>query len=193
MSIFKKAQLKCRRILRNIKDFIVYDCYWPVRDLYYNLKWFFHNLWVFRKQMWGFRDWDYRYCSELFAFSLGRLVLCIENGNEERRSANKKIAIIRELAHEFNRDVEQEIDDHMTEQNIPISQFMSLYHIELDYQCDKIARLLRGQIGKEADKEYQACVDKWKEEHDGKEPNPDERYDIWVEWFNGTGYDGWWD
>ena len=132
MSIFKKTQLKCRRILRNIKDFIVYDCYWPVRDLYYNLKWFFHNLWVFRKQMWGFRDWDYRYCSSLFAFSLEQLAKGIEGGYEETRSMKKKVHAIRELALQFNRDIETEIDEYMAKNNIPVEQFGKHYEAELE-------------------------------------------------------------
>lgn len=164
--------------VHEIYDFFVYTV-WKngIRELYYKLKWYFKNLFLFQKQLWYWRPWDYKYQMELFAFGLDQLANAMENGSEERTSANKKIAACRELSRQLKRDVEDEIE---WSKDIPNSEYAEKVRKATNERYDEIHRLMKGQDIND----YKNNV-----EHQTQ----DEKYQHYVDWFDGSGIETWWD
>lgn len=85
-------------VKNKISEFFKYDLrLYRVTDFCYNVKWFFRNLNNFRKQLWDFRSWDHTHAIDMYICCLEQIAKSIENGHEEERSAEKKVAKIREL------------------------------------------------------------------------------------------------
>lgn len=147
----------------------------------YNVKWLLRNIWGFRKELWTFRSWDYSHCIDMFAHSLEMLAECIKNGNEERRSALKKVDAINELVSllrkvsdgdDFGCADEFFVGHHLT---VPLEEYDKEYLNRKKDALERIYRIIRGQDSDEL-----------------KDINVSD-YDEWVEKFDGTGYEGWWD
>ena len=85
-------------VKNKIREFFKYDLrLYRVIGFCYNVKWFFRNLNNFRKQLWDFRSWDHTHAVDMYICCLEQIAKSIENGHEEERSAEKKVAKIREL------------------------------------------------------------------------------------------------
>lgn len=143
------------------------------RDWYFNIKWGIKNYILFSKQIWNWRPWDGRFQEDLFAFGLEQVKKAIENGNEERASANKKIKALEEVIFQIRRDIDDEIKfdrEHET-----LDEYSKRYHTARIERYDTIAKLIKGQDPFEY------------KDNDGYD------YDSYVEWFDGSGIEGWWD
>lgn len=173
--------------MKKLWNNIIYYIYYTPKEFYYNIKWFFENLWRFRKQLWSFRTWDFSFCNELFADSLEWLSKNIENGHEEERSAIKKVNAINELVillrkltdgTEFGMENDPEFwkDNHRITSD---EEYNNEYERRRDVILDRILEIIKGQ--------HNSDFDSIK---DIKYP---EYYDKYVEIFDGTGYEGWWD
>lgn len=155
------------------------------KDWYYNMKWLFKNLWNFRKELWNFRSWDFSYCIEMFARSLELLSEQIENGHEERRSAIKKTIAINELVMQLRKlsdDNDFGCSDEFFDEKgltIPIDEYSRIYTKRRNKTLNRIHRLLKGQDVKEFEGVTMF--------------GGEDEYDKWVEKFDGTGYEGWWE
>lgn len=154
---------------------IIFYCWTIPKNYYYNVKWFFGNLWRFRKILWNYRTWDYYYCNNLFADSLDWLAETIKNGHEETRSANKKVTAIKELSsllRNLTNDNDFGLEEPFINKEISTSEYNERYkHARKEY-LDRIYRIIYGQ------------------EHNDYDVTD---YDNWVEHFDGTGYESWWD
>lgn len=151
------------------------------KDWYYNMKWLFRNLWGFRNELWNFRSWDYSHCIGIFARSLEMLAECIKNGHEERRSALKKVDAINELVSLLRKTSDGDdfgcADEFFEEKHltVPLEEYHKEYLKRKKDALERIYRIIRGQDSDEL-----------------KGINVSD-YDEWVEKFDGTGYEGWWD
>jgi hypothetical protein len=168
-------------ILSGIKRYI---CKKP-KDWYYNMKWLFKNLWNFRKELWNFRSWDFGYCIEMFARSLELLSEQIKNGHEEERSSIKKTIAINELVMQLRKLSDDNdfgcLDEFFDEDGvtIPIDEYDRMHIKRRNKTLNRIYRLLKGQDVKEFEGTTMF--------------GGGDEYDKWVEKFDGTGYEGWWD
>lgn len=162
--------------LENVSDFFVYTLWnrW-IKETYWNIKWYFKNLILFQHILWTWRPWDGRYQEELFAFGLEQVKKSIENGNEERTSANKKIMAIEETIAQIRRDVDDEIT--FDKGNETLEEYGKRYHATMEKRFDIIARLIKGQN-----------IYEYRNNHKSQM----EEYEAYVDWFDGTGIDGWW-
>ena len=160
--------------LRKILDNIWYYCWDKPKTWYYDLKWFFSNFWRFRKQLWNYRTHDFSFCNDMFIESLKGLCGRIENGDEERRSANKKVGAIKELITLLERisyDDDFGLMDELTkDKDNSYEHYSEEYKRRRDETLDRIFRIIKGQ------------------DNDINVKN----YNEWVTSFDGTGYEGWW-
>lgn len=155
------------------------------KEFWYNLKYFFGNIKRFRKQLWKYRTYDFCFNLKLFAESIEWLAHDIENGYEETRSANKKVKAIRELKSLIEymcNDSEYdtfEVDDDFNVIHVggweTIEERQEVYDKNKKKTFDRIYQILYGQ-----DRKSRLSKDgeSW--------------YEDWVEWFDGTGYESWW-
>lgn len=165
-----------KKFIEKLKDLmwdIRYYVYTVPKDYYYKVKWFFSNLKRFWTTLWEYRTWDYAYSFILFADSLEWLATQIENGLEEERSVKKKVAAIKELA-SLIRDLIDENDFGLNYDDFRnVEEFNKEYIKKRDECLNKIHRIIKGQ--------------------DQCDTLRFENYDEWVEKFDGTGYEGWWE
>lgn len=164
----------------NLWDDIIYYLWDVPKTWYYNVKWFISNVWRFRYELWDFRTWDFYYCNRMFIESLKQLRDCIEHGNEDRRAANKKIAAINELISLLNKirnefDIDEVYDYSKKERDFSTEEYLKEYRKRKVETIDRIARIMKGQ----SDDELSV--------------NCFHNYDEWVELFDGTDCEGWWD
>ena len=197
-----------------IKDFFVYSIGWNIRDWWIDIKWYFNNLKLFQPMIKSWRSWDYQYQVDLFVFGLERLANTMKYyGNEEEKSCNKKIAAIKELISEIKRDYEEEVDkcftrDEYLEKIVKYSDGSVLFKYKDDkaivkakkYHAnalkkarkahyDKIFKLILGQ---DDDKINQMVKEKYESLSEEEKKNFDS-YNAYVELFDGSGIEGWWD
>lgn len=166
---------------KRLWDNIWYYCWDVPKTWYYNIKWFISNVWRFRKVLWDFRTWDFSYCNRMFIESLKFLADCIDHGHEDRRAANKKVAAINELRtllgkinNEF--DIDEVYDYTKKERDFEVEDYLKEYQRRKVETIDRIARILKGQ-----------------ERHEFDGLAGFHNYDEWVELFDGTDCEGWWD
>lgn len=178
--------------IQDIKDFFVYTIWRNgIYEFIYNIKHAILNCWNFRKQLWQFRQYDYEFAVLMFSRSLELLKESIKNGHEERRSANKKIQRIDELIELLAKDVDDDCVNVYTEcskGNITKDE----RDIEIDRirheHYSKIFNIIEGQSNIKLAKE----VNNKLKDH----PNKDDHevwYNTWVDKFDGSGIEGWWD
>ena len=196
-----------------VKDFFVYNIGWKVKDWWINTKWYFNNLKLFQPMIKSWRSWDYQYQVDLFVFGLEQLENAMEYyGNEEEKSSNKKIAAIKELIAEIKRDYEEEVDgcftqDKYLEKIIKYSDGSVSFNYKDDEAIikakkrydnalkkarkthyDKIFKLILGQ---DDDKLNQMVKEKYDSLSEEEKKNFDS-YDAYIELFDGSGIEGWW-
>ena len=142
------------------------------------MKEFIKNLWRFRKILWNHRTWDWAYCINLFADSLEWLSKDIEKGPEEERARIKKINAIKELIillrhmtddSEYNTFEEKTLEEIHSMTTEDFKKKDKLYKENREITLNRIHEIIKGQSHP-------------------VEPN----YNKWVEQFDGTGIEGWW-
>lgn len=197
-----------------VKDFFVYCIGWNVRDWWIDTKWYFSNLKRFQPMIKSWRSWDYQYQVDLFVFGLKQLANTMEYyGNEEEKSRNKKIAAIKELIDEIKRDYEEEVDKRFTrdtylEKIVKYSDGSVAFkykddetienakerHINALKKARKVHynKIFKLILGQDNDKLNQMVKEKYESLSEDEKKNFDS-YDAYVELFDGSGIEGWWD
>ena len=171
-----------KKVWESIKDFVVFYIWDPIDLFFYNVKWFFKNLFNFRHILWEYRNWDYAYVRDLQIFGLKNLVKCLEHGHEEEVSRNKKIDRINELI---------KLLEHNFDSTIDIIEYEKIR----PKRNKRIFEIMNGQNEKKLAKR----VDEKRAELKEKDPQKYEEYEkqgfyqLWVEEFDGTGCESWWD
>ena len=180
-----------------ISEFFKYDLQlYRITDFYYDVKWFFRNLKNFRKQLWNFRSWDHDHAVNMYICCLEQIAKSIENGHEEERSATKKVEKIRELI-ELLEYSKERLEDEMFDlydklkkegktDNEIASESYKFYH----EFCEKIFTILKGQ---DPSILYRKCDAILEEKYGGKEYPKGSWYDEYVNLFDGSGANVWWD
>ena len=196
---------------KKVKDFFVYRIGWNVRDWWINTKWYFSNLKRFQPIIKSWRSWDCQYQVNLFVFGLKQLADAMKYyGNEEEKSCNKKITAIKALIDEIERDYEEEVNkcfslDKQLEKIIKYSDGSVAFNYKDDETItkrhanalkkarkahyDKIFKLILGQ---DDDKLNQMVKEKYESLTEEEKKNFNS-YDAYVELFDGSGIEGWWD
>ena len=184
-------------VKNKISEFFKYDLrLYRVTDFCYNVKWFFRNLKNFRKQLWDFRSWDHTHAIDMYICCLEQIAKSIENGHEEERSAEKKVAKIRELIELLGYSNER-LDDELFDlydrlraegktNNEIAAESYKFYH----EFCEKIFTILKGQDHSVICRKCDAILE---ERYGGKEYPQEEWYDEYVKLFDGSGANEWWD
>lgn len=169
-------EIKNQSIFEDISDFFVYTI-WNngIKENYWKIKWYFKNLILFQSVLWTWRPWDSQYQMDLFAFGLDQVANAMENGNEERTSANKKIAACNELSKQLRRDVENEVGWY---KGMPIEEYSNKVAKATEERFNEIHRLMKGQNKEEYKKLNSSSID--------------EEYVNYVNWFDGSGIESWW-
>ena len=164
---------------------------------WYNLKWFFHNIKVFWKILWKYRDWDYAYLIDVNTVCLTQLANRIEKGNEDKRASSKKVAKIRELITLLNRNIE---DEYLIKYKEQISKGKTTYQkvfeqaeIEKRKNAKAMFQILLGQDPKKFNEKYKKALEQLKTEHPETDTTKIGNYDVWVQLFDGSGIESWWD
>ena len=204
-----------RKWYEKVKDFFVYTIGYNVRDWWIDTRWYFSNLKRFHPMIKSWRSWDYKYQIDLFVFGLKQLANTIERyGHEEDVSRNKKIAAIKSLIAEIELDYQDAVDKRFSSIHSYFGKIVkysdgSVAHICTDEEAyakdreryhaalkkarkahyDKIFKLIVGQdddkIGQMVKAKYEALSEEEKKEFDS--------YAAYVELFDGSGIEGWWD
>jgi biotin operon repressor len=168
-----------------------------------DLPYFLENIWFFRKELYKFRSWDYSYNLEMFRRSLEKTVNTIEfHGNEIDKSRLKKvkkmkrsIQLINNIrSDEYVNQAETELgkiknsdwlwtDKEDTEEEKIHNRkvFDRSREIE-DSEWKELWSIIHGQDLKEYREIYNSKTDEEKREED-----------VWTDWFDGSGMNGWWD
>lgn len=184
---------KLKQMWKNVVDFFKYNICAPIRTFFHCLWWFFHNLRVFWKILCNFRDYDFQYVVDLFITGLVELQTRIENGNEERLSASKKVQAIRKLISELRRNLFYETSRMQDAGTIGMKDWSKTYNQLSKERYERIFAIIAGQDPEEFDKQYQETIQRWKDEHNGTEPDHEQCYIIRTELFDGSGIEGWWE
>lgn len=195
-----------------VKDFFEYNIGWTVREWWIDTKWYFSNLKRFHPIIKSWRSWSYEYQLDLFVFGLEQLANTMEyHGNEEEKSRNKKIAAIKALIDEIKRDYEEEVDSHFNqnkylERIVKYSDGSVLFDYEDEAKqkdiekynnalkkarkahYNKIFKLILGQ---DNDKIRQMVKEKYESLSEEEKKNFDS-YEAYVELFDGSGIESWW-
>lgn len=189
---------KIKEIWEEICDFFEYTIWDNLKTAWYNLKWFFHNIKVFWKTLWEYRDWDYAYLIDVNTVCLTQLANRIEKGFEDKRSASKKVAKIRELIALLNRDVEDEYltkyEEQVAKGEITYKEVFEQAEIEKRKNAKSMFQIILGQDPKKFDEKYRKALENFKTEHpEIDKTKMEDNYDIWVQIFDGSGIESWWE
>ncbi len=182
---------KNKRWLEKVKDFFVYRIGLNVRDWWNSIKWYFSNLKRFQPVIKSWRSWDYQYQVDLFVFGLKQLVDEIDiYGHEEDVSRKKKITAIKSLIAEIERDYRDDVD-YRNEDSY--EKYYGRYYAALKRtrkaHYNKIFKLIIGQDEDKLNQMVKAKYEALSEEEKGKFNH----YEAYVELFDGSGIEGWWD
>ena len=184
-------------VKNKIREFFRYNLgLYRLTNFCYNVKWFFRNLKNFRKQLWEFRSWDHSCAIDMYICCLEQLAKSIKNGNEEDRSATKKVEKIHELIELLkysNEGLEDELfdlyDKLRKEGKTPNEITAESYKFYHKF-CKKIFTILEGQDRSIICRKCDAILE---EKYGSKEYPHEEWYDEYVKLFDGSGASGWWD
>lgn len=181
---------KNKRWLEKVKDFFVYSIGLNVRDWWNSIKWYFSNLKRFQPVIKSWRYWDYQYQVDLFVFGLKQLADAIDRyGHEEDVSRKKKVAAIKSLIAEIERDYQDDVDSRNEDS---YAKYYERYYAALKRtrkaHYDKIFKLIIGQdeykLHQMVKAKYEALSEEEKEKFD--------YFSSYVELFDGSGIEGWW-
>ena len=179
-----------KRWYEKIKDFFVYIIGLNVRDWWNSIKWYFSNLKRFQPVIKSWRSWDYQYQVYLFVFGLKQLADEIDRyGHEEDVSRKKKVAAIKSLITEMERDYQEAVDSRNEDS---YAKDYERYYAELKRtrkaHYNKIFKLIIGQdeykLHQMVKAKYEALSEEEKEKFD--------YFSSYVELFDGSGIEGWW-
>ena len=185
---------KVKQFFSAVGDFFYFNVWTTLKDKYYDTTWFFHNLKTFWKTLCDFRDWDYEYIIDVYVTCLEQLAKSIINGPEEKRSANKKVAMIREVIRLLKADVDEEYlkkyEEQLKNNEITYTQVFNEANTQRRKNLQAAFNIIIGQDPEKFDKKYQNAITKWTKKHNNQKPD---RYEIWLDLYDGSGIENWWE
>ena len=191
---------KNNRWHEKVKDFFVYSIGLNVRDWWNSIKWYFSNLKRFQPLIKSWRPWDYQYQVDLFVFGLKQLADAIDRyGHEEDVSRKKKVAAIKSLVAEIERDYQDVVDMERDYQDAvdnrnkdSYAKYYRRYYSELKKaRNEHYEKIFRFIVGQDEDKLNQMVKAKY-ETLSEEEKEKFDYFSSYVELFDGSGIEGWW-
>ena len=181
---------KNKRLFEKVKDFFVYSIGLNVRDWWNSIKWYFSNLKRFQPLIKSWRSWDYKYQVDLFVFGLKQLADAIDQyGHEEDVSRKKKVAAIKSLIAEMERDYKDAVDYRNEDSH---EKYYGRYYAELKKaRNEHYEKIFRFIVGQDEDKLNQMVKAKY-ETLSEEEKEKFDYFSSYVELFDGSGIEGWW-
>ena len=201
-----------------IKNFFVYRISWRTRDRWRNMKWYFHNLKTFQPILKTWRSYDYHHQVDLFKFGIEQLIKAKEYyGNECAEDAEKRIGAMRALIAEIDRDYEEEVYERLNferRNSGRVTEYadgsVCFHHDRVGYEDErhnlfeeiakerklhyqKIFDLIIGQDDEDIKKEIERRMAAMSEE-EKKSMSKGELYrKLYMEVWDGSGIEGWYD
>lgn len=178
----------------------------------YDIPHFFANIWRFRKVLWNHQWWDYQYTLETLQTSIKIMEKGMHDGHEVYESRGKKIEKMQRLIYLL----QNKLDDNYIERAEKIHGEIKLRDWEFEEVEDTGSyRLIDNDTEEEKEhnkKVYDAAMEiestEWKEiwsilqgqnheeyaallEDDKLKEERDDQ--LWNNWYDGSGLQGWWD
>jgi hypothetical protein len=193
----------------SIKRITIYQSWWykTFEFFRYDIWRFFGNIWKFRKELYQYQNYDWRYNIMLFRRGLELEVKCIQNGQEEDVSRDKKvnkmkraIEIIKyhendcflelaekELGYEY---IFKDFDFKETDKELDPEITKSQKYYEL---IDKLTEEEKDKNSKLSDLSIKMKKDTWNELSKILKGQKYSKTFDWDKDFDGSGLQTWWD
>lgn len=201
-----------------IKNFFVYRIGWRTRDWWWNMRWYFSNLRRFQPILKTWRSYDYHFQVDLFKFGIEQLIKAQKQyGNERSEDAEKRIGAMKALIAEIDRDYEEEVRERLNydyrrggrvteyadgsvcfhnddeESNNEYHKLSEEIAKERKLHYQKIFDLIIGQDDEDIKKEIERRMAAMSEE-EKKSMSEGELYrKLYMEVWDGSGIEGWYD
>ena len=201
-----------------IKNFFVYRIGWRIREWWINTKWYFHNLRTFQPVLKTWRSFDYHYQVDLFKFGIEQLIKAKEYyGNELAEDAEKRIGAMKALIAEIDRDYDEEVRERMkwdrrnsgrvtkyADGSVCFHHDSEGYEDELHKLFEEIAKerklhyqkifdLIIGQSKEDIEKEMERRIAMMPEEEKQSMSKAELNHKVYMEVWDGSGIEGWYD
>ena len=201
-----------------IKNFFVYRIGRRTRDWWRNMKWYFHNLKTFQPILKTWRSFDYHYQVDLFKFGIEQLIKAKEYyGNERSEDAQKRIGAMRALIEEIDRDYDEEVRERLNydyrkggrvteyaDGSICFHNDDEEHEKETDKLFEEIAKerklhyqkifdLIIGQDREDIKKEMERRIAAMPEEEKQAMSKGELNRKVYMEVWDGSGIEGWYD
>jgi len=166
-----------------------------------DLPYFLENIWFFRKQLWSFRSWDYSYNLQILGRSLEKTVNTIEHGYEVDKTRLKKVEKMKRTIELLNNI---HLSSHIEMAEKELGKIKESYLFDLNNDTDEEKEHMREVFKRAREIEESEWNELWtilkgqdyKEYRkicDSKSPEEMSKNDVWGDWFDGSGINGWWD
>ncbi len=201
-----------------IKKFFVYRIGWHTREWWWNTKWYFRNLKTFHPVLKTWRSFDYRYQVDLFKFGIEQLIKAKQYyGNERSEDAEKRIGAMKALIAEIDRDYEDEVRTRMKydyrkggrvtkyadgsicfhnddeEHNKEFHKLSEELAKERKLHYQKIFNLIIGQDQESMKKEIEQRLAAMHDEEKNSLSKGELYRKVYMEVWDGSGIEGWYD
>lgn len=201
-----------------IKNFFKYSIGWRTRDWWWNTKWYFHNLRIFHPILKEWRSYNYEYQVDLFKFGIKQLIKAKETyGNEYLPDAEKRIGAMKALVAEIERDYAEDVRkrtnyDHRNggrvtkhadgsvcfhndneEYNKQSDNYFEEVKKERKAHYQRIFDLIIGQDSEWLSQEVDRRIAAMPEEEKNAFPEAELRHKMYMEVWDGSGIEGWYD
>jgi len=167
-----------------------------------DLPYFLENIWFFKKELYQFRSWDYSYNLNLFRRSLEKTVNTIEfHGHEIDKSRMKKVEKMKRVIQLLNNIKSDEYIIHAENElgKIKESDFFD-FNDDTDEEKEHMRKVFkRAREIEESEWNELWTILKGQDYHeyrkicDSKSLEEMSKNDVWGDWFDGSGMNGWWD
>ena len=201
-----------------IKNFFVYRIGWRTRDRWWNMRWYFSNLKRFQPILKTWRSYDYHFQVDLFKFGIEQLIKAKKQyGNERSEDAKKRIGAMRALITEIDRDYEEEVYERLNfehrnsgrvtkyadgsvcfhhddeESNNAYHKLSEEIAKERKLHYQKIFDLIIGQDDEDIKKEIERRIAAMSEEEKNSMSEGELYRKLYMEVWDGSGIEGWYD
>jgi hypothetical protein len=182
------------------------------------MKWYFHNLKTFQPILKTWRSFDYHYQVDLFKFGIEQLIKAKEYyGNELAEDAEKRIGAMKALIAEIDRDYDEEVRERMkfdrrnsgrvtkyADGSVCFHNDSEGYEDELHKLFEEIAKerklhyqkifdLIIGQSKEDIEKEMERRIAMMPEEEKQSMSKAELNHKVYMEVWDGSGIEGWYD
>jgi len=201
-----------------IKNFFVYRIGMRTKDWWIDTKCYFSNLKTFQPILKNWRSFDYRYQVDLFKFGIEQLIKAKEYyGLECAEDAEKRIGAMKALITEIDRDYEKEVRERLNfdcKDSGRVTEYadgsVCFHHDRDGYEDDlhnlyeemekerklhyqKIFDLIIGQDQKDIKKEVERRIAAMSEDEKKSMSEGELYHKVYMDVWDGSGIEGWWD